>query len=144
MYQEYIIILIQMAFSNILKRRFMAYFNYCFLQWRHDERDGVSNHRRLDYLLNRLFRRRSKKTSKLRITGLCETNSPVTDEFPAQRASNSENASFWWLHHVFIICVIKCDEIMDSWQHREWVLHIYDDHNVTKRTRVEIGICEKW
>ena len=35
------------------------------LHSRHDERDGVSNHGRLDYLLNRLFRCRSKKTSKL-------------------------------------------------------------------------------
>ena len=34
------------------------------LQWRHDERDGVSNHRRLDCLFNRLFRHRSVKTSK--------------------------------------------------------------------------------
>ena len=33
------------------------------LQWRHNERNGVSNHRRLDCLLNRLLRRRSKKTS---------------------------------------------------------------------------------
>ena len=55
------------------------------LLWRHNERDGVSNHGRFDYLLNRLFRRRSKKTSKLRITGLCEGNSPETGEFPAQR-----------------------------------------------------------
>ena len=46
------------------------------LRWRHNERDGVSNHQRLDGLLNRLFRRRSKKTSKLRVTGLCEGNSP--------------------------------------------------------------------
>ena len=38
------------------------------LQWRHTERDGVSNHRRHDCLLNRLFRRISKKTSKLRGT----------------------------------------------------------------------------
>ena len=56
------------------------------LQWRHNERDGVSNHRRLDCLLiihNRLFRRRSKKTSKLHVTGLCEGNSPVTGEFSA-------------------------------------------------------------
>ena len=50
------------------------------LQLRHNERDGVSNHRRLDCLLNRLFICRSKKTSKLRIIGLCEGNSPVTDE----------------------------------------------------------------
>ena len=35
------------------------------LQWRHNERHSISNHRRLDWLLNRLFRRRSKKTSKL-------------------------------------------------------------------------------
>ena len=38
------------------------------LQWRLNEPDGVSNHRRLDCLLKRLFRRRSKKTSKLRVT----------------------------------------------------------------------------
>ena len=38
--------------------------------------------------------RRSKKTSKLRVTGLCVGNSPVTGEFPAQMASNAENASF--------------------------------------------------
>ena len=42
------------------------------LQWLHNEHDGVSNHQRLDCLLNRLFRPRSKKTSKLRVTGLCE------------------------------------------------------------------------
>ena len=46
------------------------------LQWRHDGRDGVSNHQRLDCLPDRLFGRRSKKTSKLRVTGLCEGNSP--------------------------------------------------------------------
>ena len=70
------------------------------LQWRHNERDGVSNHRRLDCLLNCLFRRRSKETSKLRITGLCEGNSPVTGEFPAQSASYAENASIWLRHNV--------------------------------------------
>ena len=48
------------------------------LQWRHNEGDGVSNHQPHDCLLNRLFRRRSKKTSKLLVTGLCEGNSPVT------------------------------------------------------------------
>ena len=40
------------------------------------ERDGVSNHRHHDYLLNCLFRCRSKETSKLRGTDLCEGNSP--------------------------------------------------------------------
>ena len=41
------------------------------LQWCHNGRTGVSNHQPHDCLLNRLFRRRSKKTSKLRIAGLC-------------------------------------------------------------------------
>ena len=69
------------------------------LQWSHNERDCISNHQPHDCLLNRLFKRRSQKTSKLRVTGLCEGNSPVTGEFPAQRASNAENVSIWWHHH---------------------------------------------
>ena len=40
------------------------------LQWRHNEHDGASNHQPRDCLLNRLFRCRSKETSKLRVTGL--------------------------------------------------------------------------
>ena len=70
------------------------------LKWRHNERCSVSNHQRLHCLLNCRFRRRSKKTSNLRVTGLCVKNSPVTDEFPAQKASNLENVSIWWRHHV--------------------------------------------
>ena len=60
---------------------------------------SVSNHQPHDCLLNRLFRRRSKKISKLRPTGLCVWNSPVTGEFPAQVASNKENISMWWRHN---------------------------------------------
>ena len=53
------------------------------LQWRHNERGGVSNHQPHYCLLNPLFRRRSKKTSKLRFIGLCAWNSPVTQKmFP--------------------------------------------------------------
>ena len=48
------------------------------LEWRHNGRDSVSNHQPHDCLLNRLFRRRPKKTSKLHVTGLCAgpVNSP--------------------------------------------------------------------
>ena len=46
------------------------------LHWRHNDHDGVSNHQPHGCLLNRLFRRRSKKTSKLRVTGLRAGNSP--------------------------------------------------------------------
>ena len=62
-------------------------------------RDGVQNHQPHRCLLNRLFRRRSRKTSKLRVTGLCAGNSPVTGEFPAQMGSNAENVFIWWRHH---------------------------------------------
>ena len=64
------------------------------LQWRHNERDGVCDHQPLDCLLSRLFGRKSKKTSKLRVTGLCVGNSPGTGEFPAQMASNAEMFPF--------------------------------------------------
>ena len=69
------------------------------LEWRNNERDGISNHQLVDGLLERLFR--SKKTSKLRVTGLCEGNSPMAGEFPSQRASDAENVSIWWRHHGF-------------------------------------------
>ena len=45
-----------------------------------------------------------RKKSKLRVTGLCEGNSPVTGEFPAQRASNAEHVSIWWRHHGQLFC----------------------------------------
>ena len=70
-------------------------------QWRHNGRNRVAYHQPHDCLLNRLFSR-SKKTSKLRVTGLCAGNSPVTGEFPAQMASNAENISIWWRHHVLL------------------------------------------
>ena len=70
------------------------------LQWRHNGRDGVSNHQPHDCLLNRLFEHRSKKTSKLRVTGLCAENSSVTGEFPAQMASNTGNVSIMVIFRV--------------------------------------------
>ena len=57
--------------------------NHGPLEWCHNERDDIWNHRRLDYLLSRLFRRRSKRTTMLRVTGLCEGKSTT-----------------WWRHHV--------------------------------------------
>ena len=72
------------------------------LHWRHNGHDSVSNHQPHDCLLNRLFRRRSKKTSKLRVTGLCAGNSP-TGEFPLQMVSSAENVSIWWRHHDLLV-----------------------------------------
>ena len=50
------------------------------LQWRQHERDGVSNHRRLDCLLGRLFKHRSTKTS------------------------NSDNVKLWYILLFYALC----------------------------------------
>ena len=55
------------------------------LHWRHNDHDSVWNHQPHGCFLNRLFRRRSKKTSKLRVTGLCVGNSPVPQKGPISR-----------------------------------------------------------
>ena len=74
--------------------------NRCItLQCRHNKCDGVSNRQPHDCYFMHLLRPRSKKTSKLRVTGLCAGNSPMTGEFPTQKASNAENVSNWWRHH---------------------------------------------
>ena len=72
---------------------------FTLLQWRHDERDGVSIQQHLGCLLNRLFSRRLKKSSKLRVIALSEGNSPLTSGLLSQRASNAEKVSIWWRHH---------------------------------------------
>ena len=89
------------------KLGYISYFSMTLL-WRHNGRGSVSNHQPHDCLLNRFFRRRSKKTSKLRATGLCAGTSTGTGEFPAQMASNVENVSIWWRHHgigLQILCI---------------------------------------
>ena len=91
--------------------------NLSTLQWHNNERDGFSNRQPYHCLLNRLFRGRSKKTSKLRVTGRCAGNSPVTGEFLAHMASNAENVSISWRHHdklqVSLLKII--DESLHEW-----------------------------
>ena len=71
------------------------YSKHYVLQRCHNKRDGFSNHQHF------LFRHWSRKTWMLRVTDICEGNSPVTGEFPVQRASNAENVSWRakWHHH---------------------------------------------
>ena len=73
------------------------------------------NHQPRDCLPNRLFRHRWKKTSKLCVTGLCVGNSPVTGEFPAQRASNAENVSIWWRHHCYVLGHLDLPDLCLEW-----------------------------
>ena len=94
------------AFWNACQMSTISFGPQCVqiaLQWRLNGHDIGSNHQPHHCLLNRLFRRRSTKRSKPRVTGLCVGNSPVTGEFPAQMVSNAENVSTWWRHHMRFI-----------------------------------------
>ena len=99
LYQVFLLRLCHATINTLSHQNpFAATVNFVYattnsLQWRHNESDGGSNHWRLDCLLNRVFRRRSKKISKYRATGHCEGNSPVTGEFPAHGTSNASNIS---------------------------------------------------
>ena len=68
------------------------------LQWCNNGHCGVSNNRRLDCLLDRLFRRRLQKTSKLRHW---RGESTGDRWFPSHRASNAENVYIWWRLHAY-------------------------------------------
>ena len=85
------------------------------LRWRHNGCNSVSNHQPHDCLLNRLFRRRSKKTSKFRVPGFCAGNSPVTGEFPAQMARNAENISMWWRLHDIPLLLTEISVGIRTW-----------------------------
>ena len=101
-FEVWTLFLTHMAWSGTPLETEVNELDQTTLQWRHNGHDGVSNHQPHHCLLDRLFRRKSKKTSKFRVTGLWEGNSPVTGEFLAQRASNAENVSIWWRHHAIL------------------------------------------
>ena len=92
------------------------------LQCRHNERDGVSNHQPHDCLLNRLFGCRSKKASKSRVTGLWEGNSPVTGEFPVQRASIAEMFPFDNVIMTIFFIVWKMQTLHCQYLSTSWIL----------------------
>ena len=106
---------------------------------RHNGCDGVSNQKPHHCLLKRLFRRRSKKISKLRVTGLSVGNSPVTGEFPAQMASNAENDSIWWRHHDRYRCI---DALTLSWPGNNHSEVIDQGHRKHFKIVVKWTLCE--
>ena len=92
------------------------------LQCRPNECHGASYHQPHECLRNRLFRRRSNKTAKFRVTGLCAGNSPVTGEFPAQRASYAESVFIWWRHHGMISFTFWKRLFSSTWGKRKTLL----------------------
>ena len=111
------------------------------LWWRHNECDSVSNHQPHDCLLNSLFRRRSKKTSKLRVTGLCVGNSPGTGEFPAQMASNAENVSIWSRHHDKNHYRLPGGVDTSSFPYKSLHFHLYLKRSLADTNRFRIAWC---
>ena len=97
--------------------------------------------RRLLCLLNCWAMRRSRKTSKLRVTGLYAGNSPVTGEFPAQRVSNAENVSIWWRHHVSALGQIIAWRLTGDNPLHEPLMWLTD---VSLRHSVSIEWCNDW
>ena len=77
-------------------------------QWRHNNHNGVSNHQPHGCLLNCLFRHRSEKTSKLRVTGLCAWNSPGPVNSPHKGPVTRKMFPF--------------DDVI-MWQHGTWIRH---------------------
>ena len=123
-----------MTLPSYISRQFHRTSNgenpFSSLQWRHNGRDGFSNHQPHDGLLNRLFRNRWKKTPKLRVTGYCVGNSPVTGEFHVQRASNTEKVSIWWRHHEFQRLVFR--KIWTTRSHVHALVMLWDENHSYK------------
>ena len=110
------------------------------LQWRHNGCNSISNHQTHDCLFNCLFRRRSKKTSKLRVTCLFAGNSPRNR----------------WIHRTNGQSRGKCFRLMTSSWHISWycTANMYNNINwcaarqqtylITKRHISSKILITKW
>ena len=75
---------------------FLSSRSTSILQWRHNERNGVSNHRRFDCLFTQPF-----VQAQIKENIKAPRHWPlwaVTGGFPSQRASNAKDVSIWWRH----------------------------------------------
>ena len=97
------------------------------LHWRHNDHGGVSNHQPRGCLLNRSFRRRRKKTSKLRVTGLCVGNSPGPVNSPHKRPVTRKMFPF------DDVIMVSCDSINSSLHGRIDQSHRYGHHQAACR-----------
>ena len=69
------------------------------LQWRHNGRDGVSDHQPYHCLLNRLFMRRSKKTSNSASLAFVRGINRRPVNSPQKWPVTQKKVSIWWHHH---------------------------------------------
>ena len=125
-------------------------------RWYQNECDGVSYHQRLDGLLNRLFSRRSKKTSKLRVTGLCEGNSslamPFCPEFPyllrnlpyiCTALCKCSFSKRWRIYQIeFLKCYYWCET--EIWKHSYLRNISQETVNITFTTQIARFMGPTW
>ena len=104
------------------------------LQWRHNERDCVSNNRRLDCLFNRLFRPR-KHQSSASLAFVCEGKPPVTGGFPSQRVKSiMRTCSICWRHHGITECywlLSAADSTGTEVSHESMYTHYREQYHAT-------------
>ena len=111
--------------QNMASQMLFPYTTGRALPWRQNEHNHILNHRRLECLLNCLLRGTPKKTSKLRVNGMCEKNPPVTSGLTSQRANNAVNVSIWWRHHgIWPWIKLKSNELDRFSCVRQILLHV--------------------
>ena len=99
--------------------RYFKRWDIVTLHWRHNDHGGISNHQPHGCLLNRLFRRRSKKTSKLRVTGLCAGKSPGPVNSPHKGPVTRKMVPFdsimkiMWATEIFLVAYFCVTDISD-------------------------------
>ena len=86
-----------------------------------------------------------RKHQSFRVTGLCVGNSPVTGEFPAQMASNAENVSIWWRHHIMLTHTppLMICHVMQGCE-RGWVHGLVVIMVIEISTSTHIEVRTKW
>ena len=70
------------------------------LQWRHNGRDGVSDHQPYDCSLNCIFKEQIKENSQ---SAASQASVREIHRWPVNsltKTSNAKNVSIWWRHHV--------------------------------------------
>ena len=102
------------------------------LQRHHNTRDGVSNHQHHDCSLDCLFRRRSKKTLKLRGSGLCAWNS----------VNSPHKSPVTWKMFPFDDVIIR-NFMQCNWRHAELqyiiiIMHHFNDYPANNLATIRI------
>ena len=111
------------------------------LHWRHNDHGGVSNHQPHGCLFNRLFWRRSKKTSKLRVTGLCVGNLPGLVNSPHKGPVTRKMFPFDWTYWPRFLLLLRIWLVSD-----EFINVIIQGFSLILETfRLAVSLCfHRW